>query len=142
MTSADQLEAIAAIPAQRPSIVVECRSAPAGSAALRAAAALARERDAHVTVVASVPTAAECRTCSRLGAVSWPTVLQDEACEELLKAREELGEDIDAEYMVARGARTQVLLDSAAQARADVLIVAGRASRRLRARAACRVLGT
>jgi nucleotide-binding universal stress UspA family protein len=137
------LDAIDAIPGTGVRVLVECRDSPAGRAALRTAAALARERDALVTVVATTPAPGESRKCcGPFGDASWTELMTTEARAELDQAAGELGEDIDVEYALARGRRAKALLCSAELFDADVVIVAGRAPRSLRAHAGCTVLGT
>jgi nucleotide-binding universal stress UspA family protein len=137
------LAAIDALDTNHPRVVVECRNTPAGHDALRAAAALADERDALLTVVATAPTRGECRKCcGPYGEGQWSDLVTSEARAELLEAASALGSGVQADYTLARGRRTQALLAWAEETHADVLIVVGRPPRGLSSRAGCAVLGT
>jgi hypothetical protein len=142
-TTEQALHAIDAVPGTRARVVVEYRDTAAGRAALQTAAALARERDARVTVVATTPAPGESRKCcGPYGDAAWNQLMKEEARAELDHAASELGEDVDADYALARGSRAKALLCSAELLEADVVIVAGRAPRELRSHAGCTVLGT
>ncbi len=97
---------------------------PRGREALASAHAVARERHEHLTVVA-VATQEQVIGCGRClqGTVLWNLEMKKIAQEELLAARELLGDAADVSYRVAVGDPVEVITEAARRAAARTVVL-------------------
>ncbi len=113
-------------------VLVLYRRSSKGEAALKAAAGLACESDARLTVLTFARTERANRRCCGVSATYWNAVICELADQDLRHAADIIGRTPRVEFAVTAGSsQSSVLAREAAERRCDLLVLP-RAGRRLR----------